>query len=101
MTNKDQRCFFRRNFLLSVTAGVLLLVTLLPCTMAQSLPPQPTASKPPGSNKEVPGETSGHELSASDIESFLDGLMPLQLAREDIAGAVISKIGRASCRERV
>ena len=90
MTNKDQRCFFRRNFLLPVTAGVLMLVALLPCTMAQSLPPHPTASKPPASNKEVPGETSGHEFSASDIESFLDGLMPLQLAREDIAGAVIS-----------
>ncbi len=90
MTNKDQRCFFRRNFLLPVTAGVLMLVALLACTMAQSLPPHPTASKPPASNKEVPGETSGHEFSASDIESFLDGLMPLQLAREDIAGAVIS-----------
>jgi len=26
VTNKDQRCFFRRNFLLPVTAGVLMLV---------------------------------------------------------------------------
>ena len=30
-----------------------------------------------------------HELTAKDVESFLDGLMPLQLQREDIAGAVV------------
>jgi CubicO group peptidase (beta-lactamase class C family) len=28
-------------------------------------------------------------MTASDVEAFLDGLVPLQLAREDIAGAVI------------
>src|SRR5438046_4853428 len=70
----------------------LTLVALLSYTTAQSLPQRPTASKPPASNKEVPGETSGRELSPSDIESFLDGLVPLQLAREDIAGAVISVV---------
>ena len=31
-------------------------------------------------------------LTAADIESFLDGVMPLQLAREDIAGAVIAVV---------
>ena len=30
-----------------------------------------------------------HEMTASDVEAFLDGIMPLQLQREDIAGAVI------------
>jgi CubicO group peptidase (beta-lactamase class C family) len=34
-------------------------------------------------------QKSGHELSASDVETFLDGLVPMQLQREDIAGAVI------------
>ncbi len=28
-------------------------------------------------------------MTANDVEAFLDGLVPLQLAREDIAGAVI------------
>lgn len=31
-------------------------------------------------------------LTKTDIESFLDGVMPLQLAREDIAGAVIAVV---------
>ena len=31
-------------------------------------------------------------LTPADIESFLDGVMPLQLAREDIAGAVIAVV---------
>ncbi len=92
MTNKDRRSFLHRNFLLAATVGALTLLALLAFAAAQSLPARPTTSKPPASNKEVPGETSGHELSAGDIESFLDGLMPLQLAREDIAGAVISVV---------
>jgi len=30
-----------------------------------------------------------HEMTADDVGAFLDGVMPLQLRREDIAGAVI------------
>lgn len=39
---------------------------------------------------QVPAGT--HELTQNDLEAFLDGVMPLQLAREDIAGAVISVV---------
>jgi CubicO group peptidase (beta-lactamase class C family) len=35
---------------------------------------------------------SGHTLTAADVEAFLDGVMPLQLKREDIAGAVIAVV---------
>jgi CubicO group peptidase (beta-lactamase class C family) len=31
-----------------------------------------------------------HELTAVDVEAFLDGIVPLQLDREDIAGATIA-----------
>jgi CubicO group peptidase (beta-lactamase class C family) len=41
----------------------------------------PAAAAPP---------PSAHPVKAEDIEAFLDGLMPQQLGREDIAGAVIS-----------
>jgi CubicO group peptidase (beta-lactamase class C family) len=34
--------------------------------------------------------SSAAELTATDVEAFLDGVMPLQLAREDIAGAAIA-----------
>ena len=44
---------------------------------------QPVSSKAP----------SGiHELTAQDLEAFLDGIIPLQLQREDIAGATIAVV---------
>jgi CubicO group peptidase (beta-lactamase class C family) len=33
-----------------------------------------------------------HELTAVDVETFLDGIVPLQLDREDIAGATIAVV---------
>jgi CubicO group peptidase (beta-lactamase class C family) len=48
---------------------------LLSVFLARSQPPPPAVS-----------------LTAADMESFLDGMMPLQLAREDIAGAVIAVV---------
>ncbi len=35
---------------------------------------------------------STHELTAADLEAFLDGMMPAQLEREDVAGAVIAVV---------
>jgi CubicO group peptidase (beta-lactamase class C family) len=55
--------------------------------------PNPLVPKPqvaPHPAEVSPTET--HELTAADLESFLDGVMPLQLRREDIAGAVISVV---------
>jgi len=40
----------------------------------------PAAAAPP---------PSAHPVKTEDIEAFLDGLMPQQLGREDIAGAVL------------
>src|SRR5690349_9049015 len=36
------------------------------------------------------------ELTATDVEAFLDGLVPMQLQREDIAGAVIVVVKNGS-----
>src|SRR5690349_18712541 len=33
-----------------------------------------------------------HEMTASDVEAFLDGIVPLQLARNDIAGATVAVV---------
>jgi CubicO group peptidase (beta-lactamase class C family) len=33
-----------------------------------------------------------HELTEADVEAFLDGVVPLQLAREDIGGAAIAVV---------
>lgn len=45
-----------------------------------------TASAP----SEAPSQSGAHELTPQDVQAFLDGLMPQQLAREDVAGAVIT-----------
>lgn len=37
-------------------------------------------------------ERRGAELTAADLEAFLDGLMPQQIERADIAGAVVSVV---------
>lgn len=36
--------------------------------------------------------SSAPQLAATDLEAFLDGLMPAQLEREDIAGAVVAVV---------
>jgi CubicO group peptidase (beta-lactamase class C family) len=36
--------------------------------------------------------TSAHELTAQDLETFLDGIVPLQLERDDIAGATVAVV---------
>ena len=35
---------------------------------------------------------TGHEMTAADLEAFLDGLMPAQIEREDVAGAVVAVV---------
>ena len=54
-------------------------------------------SQSPITNKEaapVPATPSGrgHEMTAADVESFLDGIVPLQLKRDDIAGATVAVV---------
>ena len=51
--------------------------------------PEPTKSEEP----QAPPATTpqrAHELTATDVEAFLDGLLPLQLKRDDIAGATVA-----------
>jgi len=51
-------------------------------------PLAPKAAKPVATGEQPPLPVT-HELTAADVEAFLDGVMPLQLARENIAGAVV------------
>jgi CubicO group peptidase (beta-lactamase class C family) len=71
-------------------ALILLLATSL-CAQTRHenrLSPKPAHAEQ--QQAQLPAGT--HELTQSDLEAFLDGVMPLQLAREDIAGAVISVV---------
>jgi CubicO group peptidase (beta-lactamase class C family) len=40
----------------------------------------------------IPTATKVQELTAVDVETFLDGIVPLQLKREDIAGAIVAVV---------
>jgi CubicO group peptidase (beta-lactamase class C family) len=71
-------------------ALILLLATSL---CAQTRHEDRLSPKPQHVTEEKAQLPAGtHELTQSDLEAFLDGVMPLQLAREDIAGAVISVV---------
>ncbi len=64
-----------------------------PNLIAQKPKTNPVAPKNGRAQEETQQSPVGtHELSQSDLEAFLDGLVPLQIEREDIAGAVISVV---------
>lgn len=85
MSNK--RCLRRA---CSYLAGALLILSLDPRSLPQNSKANPLAPKTEQvAEKE---QSLAHELTQSDLEAFLDGLMPLQIAREDIAGVVIAVV---------
>jgi CubicO group peptidase (beta-lactamase class C family) len=74
---------------LAVTALILLSLP----SFGQDPRPNPAAAKvPAAAEAEQPAHPSSHALTPGDLETFLDGVMPLQLKREDVAGAVISVV---------
>jgi CubicO group peptidase (beta-lactamase class C family) len=50
--------------------------------------PKPKPTTGTSTLSERPAQSTP-EITASDVEAFLDGLVPMQLQREDIAGAVV------------
>jgi CubicO group peptidase (beta-lactamase class C family) len=70
-----------------------ILLTALLCCAAATTQTQKTATTPPLPQQPSPAETKAneppHELTAADVGAFLDGFMPMQLERENIAGAVV------------
>jgi CubicO group peptidase (beta-lactamase class C family) len=52
-------------------------------------PPMTASAAPVAAPVAVAGT---HPLTAEDLETFLDGFMPLQIGRADIAGAVVSVV---------
>ena len=60
-------------------------------------PQAPPPSSPQGPPQtpavgEVKVKDTPHEMTPADIEAFLDGFLPMQLERENIAGAVVSVV---------
>jgi CubicO group peptidase (beta-lactamase class C family) len=73
----------------------MILGSLLSAAVWGQVPNLPKTPSKEGGTEQLPTEKipSGvHELTAQDLETFLDGIMPLQLEREDIAGATIAVV---------
>lgn len=73
-----------------VIAGCVFL-SVYPFAQAQ----KPAAGKntPPAQSASGPAaEKRGMELTAADLDSFLDGFMPQQIEKSDIAGAVVAVV---------
>lgn len=68
---------------------ILLLIGAAVVLAAQSPAPQAPAQDALKQEAPVAGPAGRPELTASDVGAFFDGLVPLQLAREDVAGAVV------------
>ncbi len=81
-----------RNGDFAAHARLLIATLAIPLAAAsQTVKQGPLVPKPePEPKVQATAPVGAHPLEAADIESFLDGLMPLSLARGDIAGAVIS-----------
>lgn len=62
----------------------LIFLALAIVALSQSPKEKPATPAPP-----PPAAPAGHEMTESDVQAFLDGLIPMQLAREDIAGATV------------
>ncbi len=76
-----------------VLAGFLLVEGSPAQTIKETTPPKSAKAPAPPETKLAPAGTADkHELTGTDIEAFLDGVMPSQLQRENIAGATISVV---------
>jgi len=77
------------------TATTLLLASCLSASLTPGQGPAPQGSaksRPAAKTSERKLPPSAPELTATDLQAFLDGLLPAQLEREDIAGAVVAVV---------
>jgi len=73
----------------------LLLASCLSASLTPGQGPAPQGSaksRPAAKTSERKLPPSAPELTATDLQAFLDGLLPAQLEREDIAGAVVAVV---------
>jgi CubicO group peptidase (beta-lactamase class C family) len=78
----------------AAAVAALLLVVPLGWSQGQGPAPKPATKAPAAAASAkattLSAGTGTHELTAEDVEAFLDGFMPQQLAAENKAGAVIA-----------
>ena len=78
-----------RTTIVLVTIALVLALGVMGQAPNQPKPLAEDKSSPPPSQ---PSAKGAPEMTAADVESFLDGVVPLQLKRNDIAGATIAVV---------
>ena len=87
-TRKRSTVLFMKPRILLTLALQFALLTALVMAQAPKTTPVPPAPQPPTAGESRVTEPP-HELTVADLDAFLDGFLPMQLEREDIAGAVV------------
>src|SRR5690349_18426603 len=72
-----------------LTRVTICLLCIFVAVMGQA--PKETAPKTE-TPLPAPSPSGTHEMTAADVEAFLDGLVPLQIKQDDIAGATIAVV---------
>lgn len=75
--------------------AVLTFLLLAGATAQKPQAPSPSSPQAPPQSPaagEAKVKETPHEMTASDMEAFLDGFLPMQLERENIAGAVVAVV---------
>lgn len=74
--------------------ALCLSALLLTSLVVAQVPSPPAFTKPATSESQTaPAEPGNrHDMTAADVETFLDGIVPLQLGISDIAGATVSVV---------
>ena len=80
-----------------LTLLVLMQLSLIGSALAQTpkATPIPPTPQMPAAGESRTSEPP-HELTAADVHAFLDGFVPMQLERENIAGAVVLVVTRTA-----
>jgi CubicO group peptidase (beta-lactamase class C family) len=74
--------------------ALCLAALLLTSLVVAQVPSPPAFTKQETSESQTPPAAPGnrHDMTAADVETFLDGIVPLQLGISDIAGATVSVV---------
>src|SRR5690242_5677509 len=85
----------KNNLLSRLFSGAFALAFVVAlCSMVWGQKPKinPLAPKTPAGQKTETAPSGTHEMTAADVEAFLDGLVPAQIERDNIAGATIAVV---------
>jgi CubicO group peptidase (beta-lactamase class C family) len=90
-----RRRIFSAALILAVLPGLTVFLIVTGRAQGPAAPPAAPAmpaDQAAATANPAPGSPQVHPLTALDLEAFLDGVMPIELKADDIAGAVVAVV---------